>query len=163
MAHYKFIRDLKDGQRGESIAYQALLSHDRFKKSHSHPPSQEYGDFQLIDGETPINVEVKYDILAENTGNMCFEFSNGKGKLTGIMATKADVVAYVLNNKGGFVVYLFLKDVLKDYLIDSSNSSMVRIVNGGDKKNFTMALSPVSNIAKLSFLIIEVDRASLLI
>lgn len=163
MAHYKFIRDLKDGQRGEAIAFQALINSGLYKRSNNSPP-QTHGDFQLLDtknGNLPVNIEVKYDILAESTGNMCFEFCNAKGKLTGIMATEADIVVYVLNNKDNYMLYMFLKDALKSYLVDTANAQNVRIVNGGDKKKFTMALSSIDNMSKLAFKIIEVERAKL--
>jgi hypothetical protein len=161
--HYKFLRDLKDGQKGEAVAYQTLLSCGKYKKSKEKPPSQKHGDFQLIDkknGNLPVNIEVKYDILAETTGNMCFEFANGKGEYTGIMSTQADVLTYVLNNKGDFSLYLFVPTIIKQYLFES-NSPYIRIVNGGDKKKYSMALAPVLEVAKKAFLTLEVKRATL--
>jgi len=140
-----------------------MLKSGLFKKSKTTTIPQTHGDFQLVDSvaNVPVNIEVKYDIMAENTGNMCFEFSNGKGKLTGIFATEADLVTYVLNNGDNYTLYIFNKALLKEYLGSDKNIGSVRIVNGGDKKRFTMALSPIENMAKLAINIIEVKRADL--
>lgn len=164
MAHYKFLRDLKDGKRGETIAWHGLLNSGLYKKSPESPTSEKHGDFQVLDvknGMVPVNVEVKYDILAEKTGNMCFEFTNGKGTLTGILSTEADVVAYLLNNKSDYLLYMFCKNQLKSFLTDEVNTKFIRIVNGGDKKKFTMALAPVHKMHTLAFNVLEISRAKL--
>lgn len=161
MAHYKFLKDLKDGRRGEVIALSALLKTGKYKKSDEKPPSQKHGDFQIKGAKcgSLLNVEVKYDIMAEDTGNMCFELANGKGDYTGIMATEADILAYVLNNKGSYVVYLFLLPNIKDFLFNGNKS--VRVVNGGDKKRYSMALAPVNLVSSIAFLTIEISNAEL--
>lgn len=161
MAHYKFLKDLKDGKRGEVIALSALLKTGLYKYSSDKPPSQKHGDFQIVGHScgTLFNVEVKYDIMAENTGNMCFELANGKGDYTGIMSTQADILAYVLNNKGSYVVYLFSLPNIKEFLFNGNKS--VRVVNGGDRKRYSMALAPVDLVSKVAFLTIEISNAEL--
>lgn len=103
---------------------------------------QQYGDLRAECGRFSETVEVKYDIMAKRTGNLCFEMSNGKRE-TGIMETKADWVYYVVPGKACKSVFVFDTKELKEYIQDPKN---VSIRNGGDKKKFTLALAKISNV-----------------
>lgn len=103
---------------------------------------QQYGDFRIVLQEDHVNIEVKFDEMASRTGNLCFEMSNGS-KMTGIMATKADKVYYVVPNGESGTVYVFNTEKLRDFICDPMN---VKIKNGGDKKKFVLALAKISDV-----------------
>lgn len=134
-----FLRDLDRSKKAVS----ALL---RYYKEVGHAvrelegkDEQKYGDLRLVLQEEHINIEVKFDEMAAKTGNLCFEMSNGT-KMTGIMTTKADRVYYVVPNEEAATVYVFDTEKLREFI---SNPDNVTIKNGGDKKKFVLALSPI--------------------
>lgn len=146
--HYSFRRDIVDGKRGEAIVKSYL---ERFgKKVDELPPRNPRGDLvQWLDDELSLSYEVKYDLKSRQTGNMCFEIANGKGQITGIAATKADYIVYVVPNDDGHTLYLFVREKLYDWLFNSGINH--RIVNGGDKKKFSMILVPLDTIDSLDW------------
>jgi hypothetical protein len=103
---------------------------------------QKKGDFSVELCGIKANIEVKFDMYAQRSGNLCFEMSNGS-KPTGIMTTQADLVHYVVPKKEGYTVYVFKTSELRDYIQDSSK---VKIKNGGDKKKFILALAQIDAI-----------------
>lgn len=147
--HYSFKRDLADGKRGETIVRTYLES--RGLNVEELPKKSPEGDLkaQSTSANSPTSYEVKYDIMSKRTGNMCFEVANGKGDLTGIAATKADIVVYVVPLEKGHALYLFSREVLYNWLFKEGIEH--RIVNGGDKKRFSMILVPLDTIDKLTW------------
>lgn len=102
---------------------------------------QKEGDLEVLsDCGLSYTVEVKYDMMAKKTGNLCFETNNKKGDLTGIASTLANEVHYVVPKDDGFVLYLFLTKGLRDYLYDEKNISKFRVVKGGDRRATSMIL-----------------------
>lgn len=143
MAHYNFLRDLSQSQE----AVDAIINHFIDKGFVAYEligkKQQKFGDLTYVttNGDE-FFVEVKYDIKAADTNNLCFEMSNGK-KMTGIMATKADLVHYVVPRKGYKEVFVFCTEKLRKYIQNPSN---VNIKNGGDKKKFILALVSLNKI-----------------
>jgi len=127
--------------------------------------NQIYGDIGVWKNEkragqkAGFTVEVKYDIMAEKTGNLCFEASNGK-KATGILSTQADEVWYVVPDGTNFNVYKFITKQLVDFLNDPINSDKIKVVNGGDRRKFILMLVK-KDIAKdlISYDMVEVLNA----
>jgi hypothetical protein len=105
---------------------------------------QQYGDLRITLTEDHVNIEVKFDEMAAKTGNLCFEMSNGS-KMTGIMATKADRVYYVVPNGDGATVYVFDTEKLRAFISDPAN---VTIKNGGDKRKFVLALAKATKVVE---------------
>lgn len=148
MAHYNFCKDLKQSQIGVNVVVEHLKSPDG---GYADWDVEEYGkDKQHLGdvgiqrdtglGEEGFNIEVKYDIMAQNTGNLCFEASNGK-KDTGILATESDEVWYVVPDEDEhFVIYKFVTKHLVDFLKDEKNADKIRKVKGGDRRRFTLML-----------------------
>lgn len=144
-----FLKDLADSQ----VAVDSLLDYIIDKGYVAHElegkKEQKNGDIRYYpDGvdKPHMDIEVKYDKMSKRTGNMCFELANNKGP-TGICKTKADRIAYVCPLKtGGFDIFLFEPDSLKEFLLDTKNSKKVKIKNGGDGKRFVLALVKISTI-----------------
>ena len=103
---------------------------------------QNKGDLEITKFDELLNIEIKFDIRAKRSGNLCFEISNGT-RMTGIMETKADRIYYVVPDDSNYLVFYFDPEKLRTYLKESSN---VTIKNGGDKKKFVLALVKISDI-----------------
>lgn len=144
MGRSSFRRDLA---RSEEAVYavEDYLKSRGVKVEHLEgEEAQAFGDLRLTNPRDNVskNVEIKFDIMARRTGNLCFEKSNGK-KITGIMATKADVIYYVVPNGPNKDVYVFDPEELREYIETSPN---VTIKNGGDKKKFILAIVSIEKI-----------------
>lgn len=168
MSHYFFVKDFEEGRVAEKFVMDLLSEQysDRGFAAHiSELPRerQSEGDFEVVI-DKPVDdtftVEVKFDKMAAKTGNLCFEFANGKGKPTGIAATQADTVVYIVPQSDSSVnLYWFNSDELRDYLRDSDNSSKIRVVQGGDRRAYTLLLLSTDSVEsdKLAFRIETVD------
>jgi hypothetical protein len=141
-----FLKDLEDSKVAVDVVKKFL------KKLHKGPyeviiadiekERQAEGDIEVTsDSGISYRVEIKYDKMAQKTGNLCFETHNKKGKLTGISSTKAEEVFYVVPGDKGFTLYMFLTKELKAYLFDTANVSKFRSVNGGDRFATCMLLA----------------------
>lgn len=134
-----FLSDLERSKR----AVNALLEHYRTIghaiRELEGKEEQKFGDLRLTIEEDHVNIEVKFDEMAAKTGNLCFEMSNGT-KITGIMATKADRVYYVVPNDEAAIVYVFDTEKLREFI---SNPANVTIKNGGDRRKFVLALAKI--------------------
>jgi len=137
-----FLSDLERSKR----AVKALIEHYKAVGIAIHElegkEDQQYGDLRITLTEDHVNIEVKFDEMAARTGNLCFEMSNGT-KMTGIMATKADKVYYVVPNGDGANVYVFETAKLRDFISQPHN---VTIKNGGDKRKFVLALAKITDV-----------------
>ncbi len=149
MSHYFFVKDLKDGQAAEKVIEDYLLDlHPGCRVEKLPRDRQIEGDLEcIVNDNDRFTVEVKFDKMAQKTGNLCFEMANGKGKPTGIATTKADTVVYMVPKTDSSVeLYWFNTISLRYYLADSANISKIRCVNGGDKKAFALLLVSTENV-----------------
>jgi hypothetical protein len=147
VGHYFFPKDLAESK----IAVNLMMARYKelgFEVAELVKSQQIYGDFQSANGLSVVNHEVKYDIMAGKTRNLCFEIANAKGALTGIAKTQADFVHYVVPNsdKTEFTAYTFELAKLKEYLFDTANTKKIRQVQGGDGKKFSMLIVSIDNI-----------------
>jgi hypothetical protein len=102
---------------------------------------QKEGDVEVVsDCGITYSVEVKYDMMAKKTGNLCFETHNSKGVLTGISSTEADEIHYVVPGDDGFFLYMFKTEDLRNYLFDTGNIKKFKSVKGGDRRATCMLL-----------------------
>jgi hypothetical protein len=105
--------------------------------------AQKQGDITIEKGGVFTNIEVKYDMYAKRSGNLCFEMSNGK-EMTGIMSTPAAKVYYVVPQEDrSHKVIVFNTEKLRAWIQDPTN---VTVKNGGDKKKFVLALAKIEKI-----------------
>lgn len=145
MGHYYFLKDLEESKVAVNIvkAYLGELHKDveNVQIEELKRDRQTEGDVEVIsDCGISYCVEVKYDMMAKKTGNLCFETHNSKGKLTGISSTEADEVHYVVPTEEGFVLYVFKTEELREYLFDVKNIDKFKSVRGGDRRATSMLL-----------------------
>ena len=148
-----FLRDLDRSQEAVQLAMSRLIDRDFICHELEGKEEQKFGDIRVITEDVDINIEVKFDAMAEKTGNLCFEMSNGK-RLTGILETKADEVWYVVPNGGQRTIYKFDINTLKTYILNPEN---ITVKNGGDKWKFSLALVSIDKIIndKIAYEVIE--------
>jgi hypothetical protein len=151
MAFYSFRKDFEDSKKGVQVA--ANYFSRKYKASVRELPKieQGHGDFEVEAGKDICEhffVEVKFDLMAAKTGNLCFEVDNGK-KLTGIFSTHADKVVYVVPSDKTFKLYVFGTTSLVSYLKDPANSSKIKFRRGGDRGRFGMLLIAINEIEQL--------------
>lgn len=148
MAHYNFKRDLAQSKTAVEIVKQYFTEDGADEIEELQKESQHKGDILVIYKAGPpdkwikLYVEVKYDIYAARSGNLCFETSNGK-KPTGIYATEAEVIHYVVPYEDHYTIFMFDAEELREYLATSTKVVKKR---GGDKKRFEMDLVSISDL-----------------
>ncbi len=140
-----FLKDLDSSKKGVYVAFHVAKQLIGGDPEELDKPNQIYGDFK-IGGR---NIEVKYDMYAKKSGNLCFEISNGKGP-TGIFKTLSDQVYFVVPQEGNsFRVFDFNRERLVKWLQDESNSAHWDEKRGGDKKKFKMRLVKITTVIEL--------------
>lgn len=145
MGNYSFLKDLEESKVAVNIVKVFLENlHSDAKNAavtELGKDRQKEGDVEVLsDCGISYSVEVKYDMMAKKTGNLCFETHNSKGKLTGISSTEADEIHYVVPEEDGFSLYMFKTEDLKSYLFDTKNIGKFRSVMGGDRRATSMLI-----------------------
>ena len=140
-----FVRDFKEGKKAEKVVSEYLQGkHAGVAVAELARDRQKEGDLSIGD----FTVEVKYDKMARDTGNLCFEIDNGKGP-SGIASTLAKVVYYVVPDTKTLRLYGFDAATLRAWLFDNKNSHLIKVVNGGDRKAFTLLIVKLEMIAEI--------------
>jgi hypothetical protein len=123
--------------------------------------NSDYDIIQDTRSKNKMTIEVKFDIKASQTGNLCFEFTNGK-KATGICISKAEEIWYVLKTKkvNEFQVFRFRRAALVQYLLFNtlSNPKKQKILFGGDNRRFGLIIIPLKTILEEIDIIGEVSQ-----
>lgn len=148
MAYSSFRKDLEESKKGVSVAAQYFSTKYDAPCTELPKAEQHKGDFFVErdnDSGGGIYVEVKFDLMAAKTSNLCFEVSNGK-KATGIMSTEADKVVYVVPQADGFKLFIFGRADLLNYLANPVNVGKFRLVRGGDGHRFSMVIIPIATV-----------------
>lgn len=147
MAHYFFVKDFKDGKIAESVVAEHFRS-KAYNVEELPKARQIEGDLEVFGRpDEQFTVEVKFDRMAKETGNLCFEITNKKGDLTGIASTLADKVVYIVPKSDiSVVLFCFDTKALKEYLYDEANISKIKSVKGGDRKAYSLLLVPITTI-----------------
>ena len=98
-----FVRDLRIGKKSEQDVIAQLMKKG-FEIEEPAREERQYYDLKLwCRGEQVCTIEVKYDIMSAQTGNIAIEFFNPKScKPSGISATKADYYIYQFPDLGFF-------------------------------------------------------------
>lgn len=112
-------------------------------------------DIEAVNSKSPFTIEVKYDIKAKSTGNLAFEFSNGK-KPTGICLSKADQIWYVIetDTPSKYTIFKFSRaDLLQKLLYYGlvKSDKGVKVLQGGDGKRFALVIVPLKTIIEEKF------------
>jgi hypothetical protein len=160
MAHYSFHKDLKQSQVAVEAVKKFFESKKNWKTEVIGKEGQVHGDINVFapDG-SKFDVEVKFDIKSEETGNLCFEVYNSKGVPTGILRTLAAEIDYVTVRKGKYVLFRFNAESLRRTIYDPKNWEMSRLVAGGDRTSYKMLLLKEDDAKKLAFEVVEIGNA----
>ncbi len=151
-----FVNDKKQGDVAENVVLDMLASEypDRkFKQVQGR-----FSDYDIIEDsrrKNKLTIEVKFDIKAAATGNLCFEFTNGK-KPTGVCVSKAQEIRYVLKTKrkNHFIILTFDRAELLAkllYYAITKPTKGIRLVYGGDRRAFGLILIPLKTIVEEEF------------
>ena len=102
----------------------------------------EYGENKLFNILSGSKIEVKYDLLAYETGNIAVEYES-RGKKSGISTTEATYWAFILEELDQIVIIETgrLKKLCKRYWGNR--------ITGGDKNSSKMVLVPLRDIWKV--------------
>lgn len=162
MAHYNFLRDFEEGKAAEAFVSKWLINYEMGGNSELLS-REEQGRGDLLvhpEGKDDYTIEVKFDKMAEKTGNLCFEVNNAKGQPTGIAATKADYVIYLVPKGSSMTIYKFATESLREYIFKNTK---LRYVNGGDRNSYGLILVPIELVLKdsLACFIEEIEDAKL--
>lgn len=145
-----FVYDKSRGDLAEEIVLDIL--HEEYPKKKFKRVKGKNSDYDIVEdtrSRNKITIEVKFDIKARETGNLCFEFTNGM-KPTGVCVSKAQEIWYVLQTKkrGEYTIFRFKRAELMQYLLFNSilNPNKLRICYGGDRKSFGLIIIPLETV-----------------
>lgn len=120
-----------------------------------HPTIRSVGGdvsgYDLID-DNGYKVEVKFDSLSENTGNVAIEFSS-MDKPSGIEVTIANDWLHIFKYQNKWVYVLVPVSTLRAFI--RSNEQFLPVTNGGFKNYSKMILIP-KNIMANNFGVIDI-------
>lgn len=159
-----FVTDRKQGDIAEEIALSTLkkeLPLKNFKRVIGK--NSDYDIVEDTKKKDRLTIEVKFDIKAIETGNLCFEFTNGN-KPTGVCVSKAKEIWYVLKtkSKNEYLIIKFDRATLLQKLLYYSivkPTKGIRLVYGGDNKSFGLILIPVKTVLEENFgTLIKVEK-----
>ena len=168
VAHYSFHKDLEQSKVAVNAVIR-FLSDCGYDTRETDKEEQIKGDLacklkpskQYVPDDTEEFVEVKYDIMSEKTGNLCFEVYNGAGRPTGILRTMADEIYYVVKENGHLRILGFDAVELRAWIFNPENHAKSRLVSGGDGGKYKMLLVKRDEIATLAHIDERVKRAKL--
>ncbi|MHC5056391.1 MAG: hypothetical protein ACYTKD_16970 [Planctomycetota bacterium] len=151
-----FVKDKEQGDIAENVIMQMLS--DEYPDRKFKRMEGKFSDYDIIEDsrrKNKLTVEVKFDIKAASTGNLCFEFTNGK-KPTGVCVSKAQEIRYVLKTKrkNHFIVLTFDRAELIQkllYYAVTKPTKGIRLVYGGDRRAFGLILIPLKTIVEEEF------------
>ena len=150
----KFLNDLSDGKKAEKFIA------NLYKKNFY--PTSDYTSFHIgkeydisfsFPRKASIHIEVKFDMYAVKSGNLCFETQDHRGRPSGIMATKAHLMVFIVAKSIQSKKEIFEFDVpaLREFVEEHMDTAKYKIVKGGDGNAFEMMLVPITEIIKESF------------
>jgi hypothetical protein len=150
----KFLADLNDGKKAEKFIADLYKKRNPTSDYTTYNPSKEYDISLSFPRKDSLHIEVKFDKYATKSGNLCFEMFDHKGQPSGIMATEADLMVFLvaksLNDKNK-MVFEFDVHKLRKFIEYHMDSGEYKIVKGGDGNAFEMMLVPIEEITKESF------------
>jgi len=150
----KFLSDLSDGKKAEQYI-------EKLYKKNFYPTS-DYSSFHIgkeydisfsFPRKDSIHIEVKFDKYAVKSGNLCFELQDHKARPSGIMATEAHLMVFIVAKSLQSKKQIFEFDVpaLREFIEEHVDSTTYKIVKGGDGNAFEMMLVPITEIIKEPF------------
>ncbi len=125
-------RSFAIGNDGEAFITNLFLNADIECEKHTDKETRQEHDLTCKVGKTKFKCEVKFDVMAQKTGNVAIEIHNTKkDKPSGLEATKADIWVHILLDGDNKVGYVASVKKLKEFC--GSTEPLKKIVAGGDK------------------------------
>jgi hypothetical protein len=150
----KFLSDLSDGKKAEEYIAK-IYKRDFYPTSDytSFHIGKEYDISFSFPRKDSIHIEVKFDKYAVKSGNLCFELQDHTGRPSGVMATEAHLMVFIVAKSLQSKKQIFEFDVpaLRAFVEDHMDTTTYKIVKGGDGNAFEMMLVPITEIIKESF------------
>ncbi len=126
-----FTRTLRKGQQAENFIQDRLAKFNIESQKNEDKKNLIDYDLKFKIGKEEYRCEVKYDIMAARTSNLAIEYWNSRlEKPSGILATKAEIWAVVINDCGNMTLWMISTEKLRKF-IDNNNPKAVK-KNVGD-------------------------------
>lgn len=110
-------QSLRYGHSGEKFVKTIFESADIEVNFNDDSSQRDYYDLICKLGRTCFTTEVKFDMMAQKTGNIAIEYYNCKScKDSGINVTKADIWAQVLQDGSNLTLWVSRVDELKSFI-----------------------------------------------
>jgi len=150
----QFLSDLSDGKKAEQYIAKIYKERNPTCDFITFNHDKAYDISLSFPRKASLHIEVKFDKYAVKSGNLCFELFNHNGEPSGIMATEAEymvfLVAKSLSDKKKIILELEVRG-LREFIEYHMDSGEYKIVKGGDNKAFEMMLVPMDKIIKEAF------------
>jgi hypothetical protein len=132
------LKSLAIGNRGEEFAMSVLKGGDMEAVKNEDKETREYWDLLCKVGRTKFSCEVKYDVMAQKTGNIAIEFYNSKScKDSGIAVTKSDIWVHILMDDQNMTMWIASVKEFRKFI---KNNKPFRTVNNVGDNNACLHL-----------------------
>jgi len=120
------------GNKGEQFVQELFQKAGISCEKNSSVDTRLEHDLQCKIGRAQFTCEVKFDVMAQHTGNIAIEYHNTKKDApSGLNATKANIWAHLIYDGENKVVYITSVAKLRDYCDKNTPKRIVK--NAGDK------------------------------
>lgn len=115
------LKSLALGNTAENFCINTFRSFSIEAEKNSDTKTREFWDLDCVIGKKKFKVEVKYDVMAQKTGNLAIEFYNSKSlKPSGIDATKAHIWAHVIQDDTNKTMWIASVKQMKLFIKDNT-------------------------------------------
>lgn len=126
-----FIQAYKVGQRGEEFVRDLLNEYKMEAELNDNHDERHLYDISAKLGRKKFTLEVKFDMMAQKTGNIAIEFWNSKkNHPSGLSITQANIWAHCLLDGNNLTVWFASVPKLKDFIEHNPPSRIIAC--GGD-------------------------------
>lgn len=143
-----FKHDIKLGKRGEQEV-KNLLEKSGFTIEEVDKQNRIAYDIRIVLKTHNIDttIEVKFDRLAESTGNFCLEYFNPKlNKPSGINATSSLLYIYIIPDGSNLPIWATSVKLLKKYIRDNPPLKDLKRVGDGNSSIYLYRLDEILKI-----------------
>lgn len=125
------MKSLSLGNKGEDFAIKIFTNANIEAEKNEDVSKREYYDLVCKIGKKKFTAEVKYDWMAQKTGNIAIEFYNSKSqKNSGIAVTKANLWIHMLEDGSNLTMWAASVKELKKFIKD--NPAHKQVFDVGD-------------------------------
>lgn len=125
------VRSLSLGTEGENYAIQLFTELDIKAEKNEDKETRKFWDLDCKHGKKKFTAEVKYDIMAQRTGNIAIEYYNSKScEPSGIEVTTADIWLHILRDGANKTCWVASVAELKKFI--KNNDPFKNLTGVGD-------------------------------